>query len=228
MSLIRGCPAHAQHVQDRTSQDMQVPKTPPAWHPALTSKYLKPNNHAKDKPKIYTPHKPSELFFAHIDLRLPASHVRLGNRNSTPNRPQRPARNLRPANAGHHPNFLPSLFFSARDLNEKKASPIISRVPRLALLGAVGSLRTSCDILPDCAGDGESGHPIPYCTNPFVSRINAVSKFTGSSWKCVTRKPVVDEHIGDIRCGSYCRAVINPQYTAKLSLIPRYKQIPQS
>jgi len=35
--------------------------------------------------------------------------------------------------------------------------------------------------LPDCAGDGESGHPNPYCTNPFVSRINAVSKFTGSS-----------------------------------------------
>jgi len=114
-------------------QIMQVPETPPAWHPALTSKYLKPYNHAKDKPKIYTPHKPSELFFAHIDLRLPASHVRLGNRNSTPNRPQRPAWFIWPANDGPYPNFLPTLFFAPRDFNKENKSPKINQAGALLM-----------------------------------------------------------------------------------------------
>lgn len=38
--------------------------------------------------------------------------------------------------------------------------------------------------------------PRPYCTNPFVSRMNAVSRFTGSSVNFVIRNPWLISTLG--------------------------------
>jgi len=42
-----GCPAHAQHVQDWGCLLMQVPKTPPAWHPASSSIFFFEHKHTR-------------------------------------------------------------------------------------------------------------------------------------------------------------------------------------